>query len=245
MVEYVKLLILSIILIFGCEPVQAQKHKGKATFYSRRATGARVANGERLHHDSMTCAHRTYPFGTRLKVTNLTNKKSVIVRVNDRGPFARGRIIDLSYGAARALGMLSQGVAMVEVERVSDVRVPYRMDDKPEVGLPDFEFPIGSLSNQELLGKLQPEKDPDARSATKADRRPAQHAATKSDGRVGQHADARSATKADARVGQHADARGQKAERHIMQKAAPRKPQELASPLARFGAFLERTLKVQ
>lgn len=90
--------------------------KGKATFYSKRATGARTANGERLHHDSLTCAHRTYPFGTRLKVTTPSNGRSVVVRVNDRGPFVRGRIVDLSWGAARELGILAQGIAKVTVE---------------------------------------------------------------------------------------------------------------------------------
>lgn len=67
--------------------------RGKATYYSKRATGARTSSGERVHHDSLTCAHRTYPFGTKLKVTNPANGKSVIVKVTDRGPFARGRIM--------------------------------------------------------------------------------------------------------------------------------------------------------
>ncbi|WP_373277774.1 septal ring lytic transglycosylase RlpA family protein [Segatella baroniae] len=89
----------------------AQTQKGKATFYSKRATGARTASGERMHHDSMTCAHRTHPFGTMLKVTNPANGKEVIVKVTDRGPFSRGRIIDLSWGAAKALGILDRGVA--------------------------------------------------------------------------------------------------------------------------------------
>ena len=90
--------------------------KGKATFYSKRATGARTANGERLHHDSLTCAHRTYPFGTLLRVKNPANGKEVVVRVTDRGPFVRGRIIDLSWGAARQIGILRQGIAPVVVE---------------------------------------------------------------------------------------------------------------------------------
>ena len=94
--------------------------RGKATYYSKRATGARTSSGERLHHDSLTCAHRTYPFGTKLQVTNLQNGRSVVVRVTDRGPFARGRIIDLSWRAAKELGILTQGVAMVEVVRADD-----------------------------------------------------------------------------------------------------------------------------
>ena len=67
----------------------------------------------------MTAAHRSLPFGTQLRVTNLRNNRSVVVRVNDRGPFVRGRIVDVSVGAANVLGMRQQGVAMVRVERVS------------------------------------------------------------------------------------------------------------------------------
>lgn len=97
----------------------AQTQRGKASFYSKKWTGRRTASGERLHHDSLTCAHRTYPFGTLLRVTHQGNHKQVVVRVTDRGPYARGRIIDLSWGAARQLGMLSQGIAHVTVERVT------------------------------------------------------------------------------------------------------------------------------
>ena len=82
--------------------------RGKATYYSKSITGALTSSGERLHHDSLTCAHRTYPFGTMLKVTNLKNGKSVVVRVTDRGPFARGRIIDLSWRVAKEIGIPQQ-----------------------------------------------------------------------------------------------------------------------------------------
>lgn len=129
-----------LILLAGFASAGAQTRRGKASFYSKRATGARSASGERIHHDSLTCAHRTYAFGTRLKVTNLRNGKSIIVRVTDRGPHVRGRVIDLSYGAARALGMLSQGIAMVEIERVDNTKVPYR--DDVEKGMPEFEFDL-------------------------------------------------------------------------------------------------------
>lgn len=118
-----------------------QTQRGKATFYSKRATGARTASGERLHHDSLTCAHRTYPFGTLLKVTNLSNDKQVIVRVTDRGPFSRGRIIDLSWGAAKELGIIAQGVATVKVELYRDANgIPYRPDDS--IDLPEMDFEI-------------------------------------------------------------------------------------------------------
>lgn len=118
----------------------AQQQRGKATFYSKRATGARTASGELLHHDSLTCAHRTYPFGSKLRVINPTNGKDVIVRVTDRGPFARGRIIDLSWGAASVLGILSQGVANVIVEPVEIAQIPYRPKDKIE--LPEIDFDV-------------------------------------------------------------------------------------------------------
>jgi rare lipoprotein A len=92
----------------------AQSWTGKASYYAQKG---RTANGERVGH--MTAAHRSLPFGTRLKVTNLRNHRSVVVRVNDRGPFIRGRIVDVSVGAANVLGMRQQGVAMVRVERVT------------------------------------------------------------------------------------------------------------------------------
>ena len=108
--------------IMGFISLHAQQ-RGKASFYSRRATGARTSSGERLHHNDFTCAHRTHPFGTKLRVNNLNNGKEVVVRVNDRGPFGRGRIVDLSWGAAKALGMLSHGVVPVEVTPVDKKQV--------------------------------------------------------------------------------------------------------------------------
>jgi len=92
-----------------------QTQRGIASYYGKRATGRLTSSGERLHHDSMTCAHRTHPFGTLLKVFNPHNTRSVVVKVNDRGPFGRGRIIDLSWGAAQQLGILRRGIAKVEV----------------------------------------------------------------------------------------------------------------------------------
>lgn len=99
-------------------PAQAQQTHGKATFYGNRAHGQRTSDGSRYHKDSLTCAHRTLPFGTLLKVTNKVNGKEVIVKVTDRGPYGPGRVVDLSRAAARELGMLSMGVAPVVVEAV-------------------------------------------------------------------------------------------------------------------------------
>jgi rare lipoprotein A len=87
--------------------------RGHASFYSH---GAKTASGERYNPSGMTAAHRTLPFGTKVRVTDVKTKRSVVVRINDRGPFIRGRIIDVSRGAAGELGMLGRGVAMVDVQ---------------------------------------------------------------------------------------------------------------------------------
>lgn len=89
---------------------------GEASYYAARFDGRPTAKGERFDNAKLTAAHRTLPFGTKLRVTNLSNGRSVVVRVNDRGPFARGRIIDLSQAAARKLDMIRAGVARVRVE---------------------------------------------------------------------------------------------------------------------------------
>ena len=117
----------------------SQIQHGKASFYSKRATGARTSSGERLHHDSLTCAHRTHPFGTLLKVTNERNGREVVVRVTDRGPHSRGRIIDLSHAAAKELGIINQGVAVVKVEPVKKTVVPFKPE--PE-SIPEIDFEI-------------------------------------------------------------------------------------------------------
>ncbi|MCI0747222.1 MAG: septal ring lytic transglycosylase RlpA family protein [Verrucomicrobia subdivision 3 bacterium] len=93
---------------------------GEASFYDNKFHGRRTASGERYDKSRLTAAHRTYPFGTTLRVTHLGNRRTVIVRVNDRGPFARGRIIDLSLAAARRLEMIRSGTARVKVEIITD-----------------------------------------------------------------------------------------------------------------------------
>jgi rare lipoprotein A len=85
---------------------------GIASYYK---SGRVTANGERFNPNGLTAAHRSLRFGTRVRVTNLRNGRSVIVRINDRGPFVRGRIIDLTYGAAQVVGMHGSGVAQVSV----------------------------------------------------------------------------------------------------------------------------------
>ena len=89
---------------------------GVASYYGERFDGRRTANGERFNMHALTAAHRTLKFGTRVRVTNKSNGRSVEVRINDRGPYIHGRSIDLSKGAARKLGMLGSGVARVKLE---------------------------------------------------------------------------------------------------------------------------------
>ena len=89
---------------------------GVASYYGPGFHGRRTANGERFDMHAMTAAHRTLPFGTQVKVTNLANGKSTIVRVNDRGPYAHGRVIDLSVAAAKAIGSAGSGTARVSLE---------------------------------------------------------------------------------------------------------------------------------
>jgi rare lipoprotein A len=91
---------------------------GVASYYASKFQGRPTASGERFDNGKLTAAHRTLPFGTRVRVTNLDNGRSVTVRVNDRGPFVKGRIIDLSAAAAKGIDMLHAGVARVRVEPV-------------------------------------------------------------------------------------------------------------------------------
>jgi rare lipoprotein A len=97
-------------LSFLSLPAQAQSWSGKASYYSGKG---RTASGG--HVGALTAAHRSLPFGTKVRVTNLSNGRSAVVTINDRGPFVRGRIIDVSKGAANVLGMRHAGVARVRV----------------------------------------------------------------------------------------------------------------------------------
>lgn len=93
----------------------AQSWTGKASFYSH---GTRTASGAKFQPGALTAAHRSLPFGTVLRVTNLANQRSIHVTVNDRGPFIKGRILDVSSGAADALGFRQSGVTQVKIEKI-------------------------------------------------------------------------------------------------------------------------------
>lgn len=94
------------------------QEEGLASYYHKRFHGRKTANGHVHDSDELVAAHRTYPFGTYLRVTNLSNMKRVIVCVTDRGPFRKGRIIDVSDGAAELLGFKKKGLARVRIEVV-------------------------------------------------------------------------------------------------------------------------------
>ena len=128
--------------------IKAQQ-RGKASYYSKRATGARTTSGQRMHHDSLVCAHRTHPFGTKLLVTNLKNHKQVVVKVIDRGPFHRGRVIDLSWAAAKELGMISSGIAVVEVKIYHGNKQGPYLPDPDE--LPELDFEQSEMESPDSI----------------------------------------------------------------------------------------------
>ena len=99
---------------------QAYKAEGYASYYSSVLNGKLTASGEFFSNDSLTAAHPNLPFDTRVKVTNLDNGKMVVVRINDRGPFVKNRIIDLSQEAAKRLDFIEEGLCRVKIEIVSN-----------------------------------------------------------------------------------------------------------------------------
>jgi len=116
-------LILFILLLFGCakrvppiQPTVGSRQIGVASWYGKDFHGKPTASGEIYNMYDMTAAHKTLPLGTEVMVTNLENNRSVKVTINDRGPFVKNRIIDLSYAAAKAIGMVGPGTAEVMIE---------------------------------------------------------------------------------------------------------------------------------
>jgi rare lipoprotein A len=132
-----KFLVLILLSFLGIGNIRAQesvidsvwqpmyRDTGVASYYASKLEGRRTANGEHYHKKQFTAAHRTLPFGTLLKVTNPKNHKWVIVRVNDRGPYNKKRIVDLSYRAAKHLGLTKGGgLAKVYIEEVPRIASP-------------------------------------------------------------------------------------------------------------------------
>lgn len=117
---------------------QSSKSVGKATYYGNKFHGRRTSDGSRYHRDSLTCAHKTLPFGTLLKVRNPKNDQEVVVKVTDRGPFRPGAIVDLSFAAAKQIGIVSAGVASVEVTQVGSV--PSSVERSSKSVLPELQL---------------------------------------------------------------------------------------------------------
>lgn len=130
-------------------PLQGWREDGIASWYGPNFAGRPTANGEIFDPSQLTAAHKTLPFGTRVRVTNLATGRDVVVRINDRGPFKPGRVIDLSRAAAESIGLIASGVARVRVELVEGPTAglrPLRSDprlDGYDVILPGL--PAGSL----------------------------------------------------------------------------------------------------
>ncbi|MDX9919452.1 MAG: septal ring lytic transglycosylase RlpA family protein [Paludibacter sp.] len=132
-------LILFIILlplfVFGQE-------RGVASYYSHNLKGRKTSDGSRYHPDSLTCAHKTYPFGTLLYVRNPANDYEVIVKVTDRGPHTRNRLIDLSYAAADRLDIIRKGLATVEISKLEYMPQPFSLLPVPVAYLTVDEFKV-------------------------------------------------------------------------------------------------------
>lgn len=118
-----------------------ESKSGNATYYGNKWHGRRTSSGSIYHKDSLTCAHRTLPFGTLLKVTNKKNGKEVIVKVTDRGPFRKGAIIDLSMAAAKKIDMVAAGIVPVDIAQVGKLTLPAPVNtDKDNPVLPELEL---------------------------------------------------------------------------------------------------------
>lgn len=135
-------LFLLIVLLCCCFVAPCQTQTGKASYYADKFEGSLTASGEKYKSSKLTAAHKTLPLGTKVKVTNTANNKSVEVVINDRGPWVENRIIDLSRAAAEELDFIQQGLAEVQVEvlnpgngKVSD---PARTIDQPSVEEKEF-----------------------------------------------------------------------------------------------------------
>jgi len=103
------------------------KERGMASWYGEQFHGKQAANGEIFDMGALTAAHRTLPLGSMIRVTNLTNGKHVRVRINDRGPYVNGRILDLSLAAADRLGMVHGGVSVIQLEVIGDRRPDFML----------------------------------------------------------------------------------------------------------------------
>lgn len=138
-------LIISLFSIFIIE-ILAQHQHGTASFYSKRLDGRKTQNGDRLNSKKFTAAHRSLPFGTLVKVTNVKNDKWCIVKINDRGRFKKGRIIDITYAAAKELEMIGDGITNVKLEI-------WPPNDSLDMSLFNDTLPTVNIKKQSILLK--------------------------------------------------------------------------------------------
>ena len=142
-------------------PAPGYEEVGTASWYGPGFHGKLTANGERYDMDAMTAAHRTLPFGTRVRVTNLANDRSATFRINDRGPFIAGRIIDLSRRGAEQLGFRQAGVTKVRVQTQSLERRAEPKPQSPPRAAP-YQASLAQALNQSLSAPPTPWQDPAA-----------------------------------------------------------------------------------
>lgn len=119
-----KLILLFVVLSMMFSSSLYSQQRVKASYYADKFHGRKTASGKLYNRDSLTCAHKTYPFGTILKVKNPRNDKEIYVKVTDRGPFVKGRSIDLSYAAAKKIGVIGHGISIVDITKTNLIQIP-------------------------------------------------------------------------------------------------------------------------
>lgn len=134
---------------------------GKASWYGKKFHGRPTSSGEKYNMHERTAAHKTLPLGTHVKVTNLTNQKEVVVRINDRGPFVKGRIIDLSYAAAQGIGLTGPGTAEVKIvalgKEVEELKSPTGVKpviETEDLNTGEFAVQVGAFKSKENATRL-------------------------------------------------------------------------------------------
>lgn len=131
-----------LVMLLVAHFASAQVQTGKASFYADKFEGKPTSSGQKYRAGKLTAAHKTLPFGTKVRVTNVENGKTVIVEVNDRGPWVEGRVIDVSKSAAQELGFINQGIVDVELEVIDagdgKVKEPIHMVDQVSIDEKEF-----------------------------------------------------------------------------------------------------------
>ncbi len=133
------------------------KDRGMASWYGEQFHGKQAANGEIFNMDALTAAHRTLPLGSMIRVVNLMNGKHVRVRINDRGPYVNGRILDLSYAAAAQLGMVDGGISVIQLEVIGDNRPDFVLAAEEATPSTPLLLAIRKLNDEQAVSAPFPE----------------------------------------------------------------------------------------